>query len=175
VQDRRLGQAHDGLVHRCGERLGKLAMRLRNRADAEVHAGDLGQQVADLELGEVVVRTERADQRQRARPDLAGRNACRQCGAVLLATAHAAAGAQAVLTDEGPYRRHVEDLMAQRLVVGDNRCTALTGLGWRAVDDLIDFALVEQRAKASLVALLGAARPLAGAALGPIATAAWAV
>ena len=65
--------------------------------------------------------------------------------------------------------RDAEDLVTQRLAIGLHRCTALANIGRRVVDDLIDLALVEQRAKGSLVPLLCFSFTLALPALGPIA------
>ena len=78
VHNRGGSQTGARLAHRRGQGGGHLAVGLRDRPDAEVHAQHLGQQITHLALGEVVARAQRADARQGSRADLAARHACRR-------------------------------------------------------------------------------------------------
>ena len=87
-------------------------------ANAEIHAQQLRQQVAGLLLRQVVARAQHAHQRQRTWADLPAGNPGRKCRAVRLAAARASTAVQAVLINPRLDRRHIKDLVAQRLAIG---------------------------------------------------------
>ncbi len=68
---RLLTQVHLQLLHRLGQRLRDVAVRHRDRADAELQSHDLLQQALDLALREVKLARQRAHQCQGARTELA--------------------------------------------------------------------------------------------------------
>jgi hypothetical protein len=118
----------------------------------------------------VVVRCQRTDQRQRHRADLPAGHAGRQCRTVCLATVYAASRVPAVLVYLRLHRRHVEHLVANRLVGQHlHRCATFADLHRLAVDDAVDLRFFQQCARAALVARLRPALALAGAALRSLA------
>jgi len=85
-----------------------------------------------------------------------------------LAAARAAAAVEAVFIDLRPHGRHLEDLVAQRLIRQLDMATALAHRIGLAVHQAINFVLVEHGAGMALVARLGAALARTGSALRPV-------
>ena len=138
-------------------------------ADAEVHAQQLRQQIARLLLRQVVARAQHAHKRQRTRADLPTGHAGGQRCAVWLAAARASTAVQTVLINPRLDRRHIEDLVAQRLAVGMYRGAALAHRRRWALDDAVDLGFVERGPEAALVARLRTAFAPAGSTLGTVA------
>jgi hypothetical protein len=139
-------------------------------ADAEVQAEQLRQQVANLGLREVVLRAQHAYERQRPRPDLAAGHTRGQRPTMGLAAAAAPARIAPVLVHLSLHRRHIEHLVAQRLLGhGVHRRAAFAHRHRRALDDAINLALIEHGPATALVPGLGAALAQAGTALRPVA------
>jgi hypothetical protein len=145
-------------------------MRLRDGAHAEVQPHRLRQQVANLELREVVVRAQHADERQRPRADLSAGHARRQGSAVHSPAGLAHTAVQPVFVDPGAHQGDVEDLMAHRLAAGSHRTAAFAHRRGRAVVDGIDLGLGQQGPEAAGMPFLGATLACAGATLRTVAS-----
>jgi hypothetical protein len=119
----------------------------------------------------VVVRAQRAHQCQRLRADLPTGHACGQRRPVRLSAARATSGIAAVFVDLRLDRRHIEELVAIRLVgdIGQRR-TAVAELDRRAVGDWVDLQFIEHRPGTALVARLRSALAAAGTPLCPVGT-----
>ena len=171
MHHRRLGQRAGRLQHLRAQRQGHLAVRLRDRAHAEIKPQHLGLQIAYLALGQVVARAQHADERQRPRAELPARHAWRKRCPAGLAARRAAPAVQAVFAHLRAHHGHLEDLMPHGLACRHHRRAALAYFGGGAVDDLVDLSFVHQRAVTARMTLLRPALAWAGTALGPVGAA----
>ena len=168
-QRRGRGQRGHRFGHRGPQGIRDLAVGLGDRPDAEAQPQHLIEQPADLALGQVIGRAQQPHQRQGARAQLPAGYARWQRAQVPLAAARAAAAVAPILVDLGANRRHLEDLVALRLILAhEDRRAALAQRLRPAVHDPVDFARIDQCPEAPLVAGLSPALAVTGPALRPV-------
>ena len=173
--DRRLHHQVCDQSHRRLQRQRHLAVRRRDGAHTEIHPHHPGQQVTNLVLCQVIVRAQRAHQRQGVRADLPAGHPRRQGRPVHLAAARATPRIAPVFVHLRLDRRHIEHLVADRLIgYRLHRSPTVAALGRLAVDDPVHLRLIQQLALTALVAHLRSALARTGTALGTVGTG-WAV